>query len=265
MLEIKGSPLNTDPSVMGQHRADRTDGAALPCPTSLGGREQNTVLDSVSLISRKTVQDGVLVYVEAVTDRIVGVLLAAGASSRMGAHKLLLELGDEVMVRRVARIMLEGGLEELIVVLGREPDAVRDALEGLTARFVHNPDAVRLGMESSFRTALDAFRGDETAAVFALADQPFVTPVMISSLISTHLSTRAPMVASRFGGVIAPPHLFSRAFFDVLGKPGHGLKPLIQNNLERVTFLDWPEDTLFDVDTPDDLERARARILGESR
>jgi molybdenum cofactor cytidylyltransferase len=194
----------------------------------------------------------------------VGVLLAAGASSRMGSHKLLLELGGEVLVRRVARIMLEGGLETLRVVLGREPEAVRAALEGLPVQFALNPDAVAGGMESSFRTALDAFTGDETAAVFALADQPFVTPTMISSLTDTHQKTHAPIIASRFGGVIAPPHLFSSTFFDVLGKPGHGLKPLIQSNLERVTFLDWPEDALFDVDTPDDLEKARTRISNQS-
>jgi molybdenum cofactor cytidylyltransferase len=201
---------------------------------------------------------------ERVTDKIVGVLLAAGASSRMGSHKLLLELGGEVLVRRAARIMLEGGLEKLNVVLGREPAAVRAALEGLPAQFVLNPDAVTGGMESSFRAALDAFTGDETAAVFALADQPFVTPTMISSLMDAHRETHAPIIASRFGGVIAPPHLFSSEFFGILGKPGHGLKPLIQSNLERVTFLDWPEDALFDVDTPDDLEKARTRISNQS-
>ncbi len=183
----------------------------------------------------------------------------------MGSHKLLLELGGEVLVRRVARIMIKGGLEKLTVVLGREPEAVRVALKGFPVQFVLNPDAVTGGMESSFRTALDAFTGDETAAVFALADQPFVTPTMISSLMDAYRKTHAPIIASRFGGVIAPPHLFSSRFFDVLGKPGHGLKPLIQNNLERVTFLDWPEGALFDVDTPEDLERARARILDESR
>jgi molybdenum cofactor cytidylyltransferase len=201
---------------------------------------------------------------ESVTDNIVGVLLAAGASSRMGSHKLLLELGGEVLVRRVARIMLEGGLEQLTVVLGREPEAVRAALEGLPAQFVLNPDAVKGGMESSFRTALNAFKGDEVAALFALADQPFVTPRMISSLMGTHQKTHAPIIASRYGGVIAPPHLFSSRFFDLLGKPGHGLKPLIQSNLERVAFLDWPEDALFDVDTPEDLEEARTRILNET-
>lgn len=203
-------------------------------------------------------------YSGTVNDHVIGVLLAAGASSRMGSHKLLLDLNGEAMVRRAARIMLEAGLTELMVVLGREPEAVKSALEGFPARFVVNPNAVTLGMESSFRAALDAFTGSETAAVFALADQPFVTPAIISGITNTHLSTHAPIIASRFGGVIAPPHLFSRVFFEVLGMPGHGLKPLIQKNTDRVTFLDWPEDALFDVDTPEDLERARNRISGEA-
>ncbi len=204
-------------------------------------------------------------YSDAVNDRVIGILLAAGASSRMGSHKLLMELNGEPMVRRVARIMLEGGLEELLVVLGRDPVAVEAALDGLPAQFVTNPNAVEGGMESSFRTALDALTGTETAAVFGLADQPFVTSAMISELKKTHLETRAPIVASRFGGVIAPPHVFSSAFFGALGMPGHGLKPLIQKNLERVAFLDWPEDALFDVDTIDDLEKALRRISDEPR
>jgi molybdenum cofactor cytidylyltransferase len=185
---------------------------------------------------------------------VAAAVLAAGSSSRMGSNKMLLELNGEPLVRRSVRTVLEAGFLEVTVVVGREPEVIEAALRGLSCRFAFNPDFATKGMEASLRTAVTNIPSTSSGLLFTLADQVFVTPKMLEALITPH--PNAPIVASRFGDVIAPPHLFSSDLFDVLGTPGNGAKPLIQKHLERVTFVDQPLEALFDLDTPEDYERA---------
>jgi len=65
-------------------------------------------------------------------------VLAAGASRRMGANKLLLMLDGEPLVRRASRRALAAGLEPLVVVLGHESERVQLALADLPCRFAFN-------------------------------------------------------------------------------------------------------------------------------
>ena len=71
--------------------------------------------------------------------KISAVLLAAGASRRLGRNKLLLEVGGRPVVRRAAAALLGAEVSEVIVVTGHEAEAVRRALGGLDVRLVHNP------------------------------------------------------------------------------------------------------------------------------
>jgi molybdenum cofactor cytidylyltransferase len=189
---------------------------------------------------------------------IAAALFAAGTSSRMGQNKLLLELGGEPLVRRSAKTLLEAGFGRIIVITGREPEGIKAALEGLPCDFAFNPDFATAGMEASLRTAVLNAPGSADALLFTLADQAFVTPTMFTALLTAQRT--APIIASRFGEVIAPPHVFARELFDVLGTPGNGAKPLIQRHKERVTFVDQPLEGLFDLDTPEDYERAKTMI-----
>src|SRR5262245_33945426 len=84
---------------------------------------------------------------------VSAVILAAGASTRMGVQKLLLPLPDEPIVRRTARHICDGGFDEVLVVVGHEWEKVLAALEGLPVRHAVNAEFAT-GMGSSFRTAV---------------------------------------------------------------------------------------------------------------
>ena len=143
----------------------------------------------------------------------------------MGRNKLLLELGGEPLVRRSAQNLLEAGFERVTVVTGNDPAAIQAALEGLPCDFAFNSDFATAGMEASLRTAVLSLAPDADALLFTLADQAFVTPAMLRNLLEQ--IDDAPIAASRFGDVIAPPHVFARELFGVLGTSGNGAKPLI--------------------------------------
>lgn len=190
---------------------------------------------------------------------VSAVLLAAGASIRMGVPKLLLPLGDEPIVRRTARAICDSGYDEVVVVSGSEQPGIRAALEGLPVRHVQNPDFAA-GMGSSFRVGVAALGPANEAAMFALADQPFVTAAEYRAILDTWRLQRPPIVSSRFGEVTAPPHLFVRTLYPELSVLEHGARPVLQRHAAAMVVLHFPADRLFDIDTPEDYERAAARL-----
>jgi molybdenum cofactor cytidylyltransferase len=186
---------------------------------------------------------------------ISAVVLAAGASTRMGQHKLLLTLGGEPLVRRTAREVLEAGFEDVLVVAGHDHERVIAALGGLPVRCAINPD-YGTGMGSSFRTAVAAL-GESSAAMFALADQPLVTSAEYRQLLDAHRAAPDGIVSVRYGDVTAPPHLFARRYFPELAVLEHGARPVLQRHAADTVILRFRPELLLDVDTPADYERAR--------
>src|SRR6266516_284852 len=71
--------------------------------------------------------------------RIAGVILAAGASRRMGKNKMLLVLEGESLIRRAAKRALGAGLSPVVVVIGHEADRLRAELKDLPVEFAVNP------------------------------------------------------------------------------------------------------------------------------
>jgi molybdenum cofactor cytidylyltransferase len=192
---------------------------------------------------------------------VAGILLAAGAATRMGRNKLLLELAGEPLVRRAARCALAAGLSPVLVVLGHEADQVRRALAGLACTPVSNPCFAE-GMNTSLSAGVTAVPPEAEAALVLLADMPFVEPAMIEAVVARWRETGAPVVASRSGASPAPPTLYARSLFPLLtGGTGEGRgREVVRGQGERARFVDWPAAALADLDVAEDVEHARARL-----
>jgi molybdenum cofactor cytidylyltransferase len=188
---------------------------------------------------------------------ISAVVLAAGASTRMGEQKLLLPLGEEPLVRRTVRQISEAGFDEVLVVVGSEHLRVLAALEGLPIRHALNADYAT-GLGSSFRTAVEHLPG-RSAAMFALADQPFVTAQDYRAVLDAHRQHASAIVSVRYGDVTAPPHLFRHDVFPELARLQHGARPVLERHRDQTIVLQFAPDRLMDIDTPEDYELARSR------
>lgn len=189
---------------------------------------------------------------------ISAVVLAAGASTRMGTQKLLLTLDHEPIVRRTVRQVSDAGFDDVLVVVGHEHERVLAALEGLSFRHAINREYAT-GMGSSFRTAIEHLP-DADAAMFALADQAFVTSRAYRALLDAYRTSQPTIVSVRYGEVTAPPHLFTRARFPELAALQHGARSILDRHRDTMTILEFPPDLLQDIDTPEDYERARRRL-----
>jgi molybdenum cofactor cytidylyltransferase len=190
--------------------------------------------------------------------RVAGIVLAAGASRRMGRNKMLLELEGESLVRRAARRALAAGLSPVVVVLGHEADRARAALADLGVEIALNPDFAG-PTSGSLHAALDLLGEDVGAAVVLLGDMVHVSEAALAELMRRARSSDAPLVVSRYGDVTAPPLLFRRALFgELLAWTGEGCgKAVVQAHKREALYVDRPAGVLVDVDTPEDFQAAQ--------
>ena len=193
---------------------------------------------------------------------VAAIVLAAGASVRMGRNKLLLELGGETVVGRAARTAKEAGMDPVVVVTGHEREAVEAALHGLDCRTVFNPDHAA-GQHTSLRAGIAALGNDPAAAMVALADMPFVTAAMMRTVADRYHDTGAPLVLSRYGGeTVAPPMLYDRRLFgELLDVDRRCGRAVARRHRAAAVVVDWPGAALRDLDHPDDYTRV-LRDLG---
>lgn len=198
---------------------------------------------------------------------IVAVVLAAGSSSRMGEHKLLKPLGTQTIVRRVVERVRAAPFDQVYVVLGRDAEKVRAELADLEVHFVHNPRYAQ-AMGTSLRAAVEALPKGVEAAMFILADQPFLTTEMYGKLLEAYkggemqdAKRKTPkkplLVISQYGQVKAPPHIFGRELFTQLGLPGtEGAREVVKKYADQAVVVGLPEVGLTDIDEPADYQRA---------
>ena len=195
---------------------------------------------------------------------VAAVVLAAGASKRMGRNKLLLELDGETVVRRAVRTAIAAGLSPVVVVTGHARGEVEGQLRGLGCSTVHNRDYAA-GTHTSVGAGIGAVGDECGAAVVILADMPFVTPAMLCVLVGRYREARPPLVASRYGGSVnAPPVLYDRGLFGELRRMDARCgREVVRRHLHAAIEVDWPAEAGRDLDHPEDYERIRAEPAGD--
>jgi molybdenum cofactor cytidylyltransferase len=196
-----------------------------------------------------------------VSEASIGIIiLAAGASSRLGQPKQLLLFEGETLLNRAVRVALETNCRPVIVVLGAHAETLQAELAATQARVVCN-QGWNEGMSSSIRCGLQALEASDRqtieAAILMLCDQPFITSDIIERLVETFLEHRSLLVVSEYetDGVKTRgvPALFSRPLFAELMElsGAAGAKRVIAQHEKEATIIAMPE-AAFDVDTADD-------------
>ena len=190
------------------------------------------------------------------------VILAAGASSRMGSPKQTLQFEGISLLRRAALAALGAGCRPVVVVTGANAELCRRELDGLDVCEAFNPDW-ETGMASSVRAGVEglvSIDADVVATVLLLCDQPHVTSYVIVSLLAAHHTSGRAVIASAYGGTFGVPVLFSRTLFTELTQleGTSGAKEIIKRHASEAHFLPFAEGEV-DVDTPHDFSCLIAR------
>lgn len=192
--------------------------------------------------------------------RCAGVLLAAGASTRLGRSKQLVHVEGESLLRRTARLAIEAGCSPLYVVLGFDAETMRAELAGLSVETVLNPSWEE-GMGSSLGLGMRALRksGTETdAALLLVCDQPRLSADHLGELLARHkrpeVAENNAITASVYAGKAGVPAVFSRGYFGELEQCSgdKGGREMIRAHSGKVEGIPWSGGEV-DLDRPEDL------------
>ena len=183
------------------------------------------------------------------------IILAAGASSRLGQPKQLLHWRGQTLLAHAINQAQNVFKHNIIVVLGANPTAISAAIDLSTVVTVTNPDW-QTGMASSIRAGIRALPDTATAAMLMLCDQALITAAHYQSLLNCWQQTPNHIAASGYQQSVGVPAVFPAHYFpQLLALTGdQGAKRLLQHPAHSVTVLPLPEAEL-DVDKPDDVTR----------
>jgi molybdenum cofactor cytidylyltransferase len=165
------------------------------------------------------------------------VLLAAGASRRLGHPKALVRVNGKTLLARTTQALADAGLGPIVIVVGAEVDlAARADLPRIVApvHIVHCA-AWRDGMGRSLATGIGALAAlgraaRPAAACVTTVDQPAVDAAHLGRLADAYGAGGCPFVASTYAGVRGVPAIFAEAVWPELVAltADHGARALLR-------------------------------------
>jgi molybdenum cofactor cytidylyltransferase len=203
---------------------------------------------------------------------IRAIVLAGGASSRMGQAKAALPLGPtgQTVVGRVVHTLLAAGLPSVAVVAGAHIDAVRAAMPAFEprARVVEHPGWAA-GQLSSLLAGLSAVDEPQLEAILVtLVDVPLVRPDSVAAIVAAWRQSRAPIVRPVDGDRHGHPVVFDRAVFEDLRRADLtvGAKAVFAAHAARRLDVSIKDEGAFvDMDTPEEYQRVLGGSGGSGR
>ncbi|MDZ8050279.1 MAG: NTP transferase domain-containing protein [Aulosira sp. ZfuVER01] len=196
--------------------------------------------------------------IETKKSTIAIMILAAGASTRMGTPKQLLLYQGQSLVQHITEIAIASVCNPVVVVLGAYLEQIRPQINHLTVNIVENLDWAG-GMGASINSGMQFLQNlpqNIDAVVILVCDQPFLSPQIINQLVEAYHSTKKSIITCEYAGTLGVPALFSNIFFSDLAElPGNtGAKTIIKNNLAQLFSIPFDRGVI-DIDTPQDYEQ----------
>ena len=193
--------------------------------------------------------------------KIAAIVLAAGASSRMGANKLLLPLDGRPLAAHAVETACASSADAVLVALGNAADQVAAALAPGRYQRVDNPRFAD-GLSTSLQAGLDALSDEMDGALILLADMPRISLATLEAILAAARETPGQIVAANQRGRPAPPVYWPSACFPELQeiRGDEGGRSVLLRSLDTVRLIDLAQpDEALDVDAPEDYERIQEK------
>lgn len=196
--------------------------------------------------------------------RVAALILASGASSRMGTAKALLDFDGRPCLALVLAACAGGGVRRAVVVTapGEAGERVRARLPPWAAPVV-NPRPER-GMLSSLQAGLRALSGDEDAFLIFPVDFPLVRADDVRPLVAAFAARAAgsrifvPSHARRRGHPVLVEAALAAELLALA--EGETARTVMAAHAGATVFLDASDRVLADMDTPEDYRRCLERF-----
>lgn len=195
--------------------------------------------------------------------KTIAILLAAGASERMGATKQLISIDNKSLLLHALTPLLESRISKVILVLGYNNEKILKHIPTSEKLVTVINDNYSNGMGRSIKAGLAHLEPNTDAVMIALADQPFITVQTINNLLKSASITKKNIIAPIYNGKRGHPVIFKKKYFqELLQLTGdEGGRSILELNHDDTLLVDLKTDAiLIDIDTPKDLETAIKKI-----
>jgi molybdenum cofactor cytidylyltransferase len=182
----------------------------------------------------------------------------------MGAFKPLLPFGERTVIEACVNYLLEGGVAEIIVVVGHREAEVRERLAHLPVKFAVNAQA-QSEMGVSIARGVELISDEAQAVLIALVDQPAVPPEVVRRLIDERQRANASLLIPTHEGRGGHPVLIDMKYRGELLKldPERGLRAFFEKHVAEVSRLAVSSQYIArDMDTWDDYRALHLEIFG---
>jgi molybdenum cofactor cytidylyltransferase len=189
--------------------------------------------------------------------KMAAIVLAAGKSKRMGRNKLLLEVSGRSILDRILDTIDRSLVNEVIVVLGHQPETIKPIAEAHRATIIHNENYEN-GMTSSFQTGLHLVTAD--SAFLMLGDQLGLTSELLEKMAAMMETNPDVLIVSPlYRGKRGHPVLFKRILFpDILRLTRkETIRDIVLRYDDRHRFVEGDAWCVLDIDTPEDFQTAQ--------
>jgi molybdenum cofactor cytidylyltransferase len=179
-------------------------------------------------------------------------ILAAGSSSRMGRPKQLLEFEGSTLLGHVTKMASKSNLGPVVIVLGANEKLIRNSIDLQQLTSVTNENWQE-GIASSIVLGISFIKEkypEVDGVIIAVGDQPHISEDQLHQLLEAQNTTRLPIAACSYTGVIGTPALFHQSVFPELMtlKGDIGAKKIIENRIQDVVTINFDQG-IIDIDT----------------
>lgn len=187
------------------------------------------------------------------------ILLAAGASSRLGRPKQLLPFHGSTLLRFLAEQAIASNANHVRVVVGAHHRLIRDQVADLIVTVIDHQHWSG-GLSTSLQSGVASLPKEVDSIIVMLSDQPRVTCDHLNALIDEQHRTKKGLVASRYQQMPGAPALFTRRYFgDLMNLRGDaGAKTVLLLRADDTAYVDLPGGEI-DIDTEEDWKRLNER------
>lgn len=192
--------------------------------------------------------------------KVGAIVVAAGASLRMGQPKLVLPWGDSTVIGRVIHVLEQAYLDEIIVVTGGTRALIENVLDSNRIRTIYNPAYGEGDMLSSVQVGLKSLESETEAALITLGDQPFIQLDVVRLILSAYRSDGDHIVVPSYHMMRGHPWLVAKTLWnDIMNlNCGETLRDFINSNRKIIKYIDVNTDSvLLDLDTMEDYNKYR--------
>ena len=191
------------------------------------------------------------------TTNIEILIMAAGASRRLGQPKQLIDYQGQSLIRRILHEAINAEIGDITVITGYNHHEIEKEIQDLKVNVFYNEEWEE-GLGASIRNGLKYVLGrkpETNAILLTMVDQPFVDADHLKKLAKAYDPSRPMIIASAYSSTFGVPVLFDSQYFEEMKqlKGDEGGKKIFVNYLRNIVEIPFIQGAI-DIDEKKDLK-----------